>query len=115
MDISSFESFVSKIEATGGEDTCEDVQGGLKLALMQDWTVEATKKVVFICDAPGHGSDINGGEWDDYPGGSLEGLQIKDLMLQFKERNIEFVVIKLKDYCNDMINVMKAHHPGVEV
>ena len=46
----------------------------MKIALMQDWTVEAAKKVVFICDAPGHGSDINGGQGDDYPSGSPEGL-----------------------------------------
>ena len=66
---------------------------------MQDWTVEAAKKVVFICDAPGHGSDINGGQSDNYPSGSPEGLQIADLMKQFKERDIDFVVMKLKDYC----------------
>ena len=33
----------------------EDMQGGLKLCLLQDWTEEAVKRVVIITDAPPHG------------------------------------------------------------
>ena len=82
---------------------------------MQDWTVDAIKKVFLICDMPGHGRDINDGSGDDYPDGNPEGLTIQDLMPQFNERGIELFVMKLKNTCNKMIEVMKANHPKVEV
>lgn len=36
-------------------DRPEDVQGGLKFSLMQDWTEESVKRAVLVCDAPSHG------------------------------------------------------------
>ena len=41
--------------------------------LMQDWTEEAAKQVFLICDAPGHGKELNDGG-DDFPEGSPDGL-----------------------------------------
>ena len=37
-------------------DPPEDVQGGLKMMLMQDWTLESIKRIVLICDFPSHGT-----------------------------------------------------------
>jgi len=53
--IDQVREFIKQSHAIGGGDAPEDVQGGLKLALLQDWTEEATRRVFLICDAPCHG------------------------------------------------------------
>ena len=68
-------------------DRPEDVQGGLKLALMQDWTEEASKRVFIISDAPCHGKKYHGCG-DDYPNGSPDGLVLEDLMKEFCKKEI---------------------------
>jgi len=40
-------------------DPPEDVQGALKLMLMQDWTDTAIKRCVLICDSPCHGDQYD--------------------------------------------------------
>lgn len=101
--------FIALVEADGGEDAPEDVQGGLKLMLMEDWTEEATKQVFMITDAPPHGTHLHnmGAGSDHYPEGSPDGLVFEDLMREFKKREIEFNVIKLSTDCDKMIEVMK--------
>ena len=53
--IDEVKTYISKVCAIGGNDLPEDMQGGLKLCLLQDWTEEAIKRVVIITDAPPHG------------------------------------------------------------
>lgn len=53
--IDAVKQFISETRAEGGADEPEDLQGGLKLALHQDWTEEASKRVFIISDAPCHG------------------------------------------------------------
>ena len=103
-------NFIDKVEAFGGEDTCEDVQGGLKIMLQQDWSNNSAKKVFLICDAPGHGSDINGGCDDHYADGHPDGLKLKDLMAEYEDRGIDFMVMQLSSTCRHMVKEMKKHH-----
>lgn len=53
--IECIKDFIQDQKSFGGEDTPEDLQGALKLALLQDWTKEAIKKTYLICDSPCHG------------------------------------------------------------
>jgi len=88
-DIASVREFINGTLAQGGADTPEDLQGGLKLALHQDWTEEASKRVVIICDAPCHGRQYHSVD-DSYPNGSPDGLVLEDLMKEFCKKEIEF-------------------------
>ena len=54
-DITKVKTFIGQAIADGGSDIPEDVQGGLKMSLLQDWTQEAAKRVILITDAPPHG------------------------------------------------------------
>ena len=65
------------MNATGGGDTPEDVQGGLNHALKMEWTEGSIRQLFLICDAPGHGKDICDGG-DSYPKGSPDGHKIQD-------------------------------------
>ena len=68
-----------------------------------------------ICDAPAHGTKYHNGMHDNYPNGSPEGYQLETLTEEFYERDIEFNVIKVNDYCDIMVDVMKKHHPEINV
>ena len=54
-DTEEVKKFIGAIKAEGGKDMPEDMQGGLKVCLQQDWTEEAIKRVVIMTDAPPHG------------------------------------------------------------
>ena len=113
-DIDNIKSIIKSTEALGGEDAPEDIQGGLKVMLMQDWTEEAAKQVFLICDAPAHGKDCYDGH-DDFPEGSPDGLRMEELMQEFKQKDIDFNVIKLNNTCDKMIKLMQEHHDELEV
>lgn len=63
-----------------------------------------------ICDAPGHGVDINDAKRDSYPDGSPEGLRVQSLMKIFAVRRINFNVIRVNNRIDIMIGVMKANY-----
>lgn len=114
-DIQAVKTFISGTNAEGGGDEPEDLQGGLKLALLQDWTEEASKRVYVIADAPCHGKKYHTCYSDDYPNGSPDGLVLEDLMKEFCRKDIEFQFMKLQNNCEKMIEVMKQCHQEVEV
>jgi len=106
---------MNNVNAEGGKDIPEDVVGGLKMCLLQDWTTDSAKKVFLIGDAPCHGKEFSGEIDDHFPEGSVEGLHIQDLMREFCKREIDFTMIKLNKTVNKMIEVMQANHQELEV
>ena len=112
-DIELVKNFISKTEASGGADMPEDVQGGLNKALNLSWMDHSIKQAFMICDAPGHGEDINGFKGffgDDYPNGSPDGFKIQEQMKTFAAKNINFTIVKVNDSCDTMIKVMQANY-----
>jgi len=88
-DIQSVKAFINNSHASGGNDIPEDMQGGLKLCLLQDWTEEASKRVIIITDAPPHGTRYHDTS-DDFPEGSPDGIELESLMQEFAQKEIEF-------------------------
>ena len=112
-DIELVKNFISKTEAgaIGNTDIPEDVQGGLNKALNLNWLDHSIKQAFMICDAPGHGDDINDGRFDDdYPEGSPDGFKIQEQIKTFAEKNINFTIVKVNNYCDKMIKVMQANY-----
>ena len=112
-DIELVKKFISSTQAEGGADMPEDVQGGFNKALNLKWMDHSIKQAFMICDAPGHGEDINGFKGffgDDYPNGSPEGFKIQDQMKTFAAKNINFTIVKVNDSCDAMIQVMQANY-----
>lgn len=112
--VSQVTKFIAGIRASGGGDLPEDVVGGLRRCLDQQWSPDSIKQVFLICDAPCHGRKYYDG-WEGYPDGSPEGLEVEPLMREFSERQIAFTCIKLADVCNKMIDAMKENHTGMDV
>ena len=77
-DLDGVKSFINQMDATGGGDMPEDVQGGFNKVLNAlNWSKDSIKTCFHIADAPGHGKDIC--DWgDDYPKGSPDGFKIQD-------------------------------------
>ena len=113
-DIDSVRKYISESNAEGGDDEPEDLQGGLKLALLQDWTEEAIKRVFVVCDAPCHGKKYHDTN-DNYPNGSPDDLVLENLMSDFCRKEIEFQVLQLNDSCKKMIKIMKDSNEMLEV
>ena len=114
-DIHKLKAFISGVKAEGGGDFPEDVVGGQRKCLDQQWTANSTKQVFHIFDAPCHGREYYSGWGDNYPDGSPEGYKLEPLMKEFKDRNISYVCIKLNEECNKMIDAMVKSHPGCQV
>ena len=78
------------------------------------WSGSSVKQAFLICDAPGHGSDINGLNHamfgDDYPKGSPDGHKIQEQLKMFASKNINFTIVKVNDNCDAMIKVMKDNY-----
>jgi len=53
-DVKEFLDTFKATNYTNKIDPPEDVQGALKMMLMQDWTLESIKRIVLICDFPCH-------------------------------------------------------------
>jgi hypothetical protein len=66
-DLEKIKAFIAKVNhvshlAAGAKksfDFPEDLQGGMNQALKQQWSADSVKQAFLICDAPGHGKDIN--------------------------------------------------------
>ena len=96
-------------------DRPEDVQGGLKLALMQDWTAEAVKRVVLICDAPSHGFYKCHYDKDNYPKGTPDMPSLKSITKEFMKKDIAFQLVKLEPIMDKMVDEMKKWNPGIDI
>lgn len=109
-EIQVVKDFMNNCIAEGGKDIPEDVVGGLKMCLMQDWTQDSSKKVFMITDAPCHGKKFTNGLDDHYPEGSPEGLTVEDLMREFCKSDIGFSIIKLNSSVDPMVQAMLENH-----
>jgi hypothetical protein len=112
-DLDAAVRFISSMNATGGADTPEDVQGGLNHALRMEWTEGSIKQLFLICDAPGHGKDIWDGD-DSYPKGSPDGYKIQDQMQEFAKRRINFNLVRVNPSVDKMVGVMRANYDSVD-
>ena len=93
-DTESVKKFIQESKAIGGGDYPEDVQGGLKLCLQQDWTEESVKRAVLISDAPSHGANyFHMPSKDHYPDGTPDMPPLKNIIEQFKAKNIALQIV----------------------
>lgn len=78
------------------------------------WTETSSKQLFLICDAPGHGKDLNDFN-DNHPSGSPEGYTIQNQMKIFADKKINLSVIRVNNKCDKMIEVMKANYDTADL
>ncbi|KAL4427258.1 hypothetical protein ABPG74_011494 [Tetrahymena malaccensis] len=113
-----FKKFVSGVSAAGGGDLPEDVFGGFKNSLEQNWASGA-RYAVFIADAPGHGKDYNDcGSGDNYPNGDPSGEDLEHFMQIFAQKKIKLYSARINSYTDKMMKKLSQEyqkHTGVEI
>lgn len=107
FDLAKMKSYISKLEAIGGDDEPEDVAGGLYQLLNLSWHPNSIKLANLVADAPSHGRQYHGTR-DDYPEGSPAGLTLENLMDQIRGKDISFTCYKLENSTEQMYSKMQA-------
>lgn len=119
QDIEAVKGWLDTFEPRSMEqmtDRPEDVAGGFKLALMQDWTEEAIKRCVLICDAPAHGYfESPYMNQDNYPNGTPDVPSLEKLVDEFKRKDIALQICKLDMNMDKMINEMKSWWSEIDI
>lgn len=101
-DVQLVEARLMPISASGGADEAEDVAGGLRKALDQNWTA-TTKIIIHVADAPPHGMQFHKVTCgDNYPGGDKDGLDPITLIKEAAVMEIDYYFVK----CNASTDVM---------
>ncbi len=108
-DITNFKEILKKISAKGGGDDAEAVIDGLDAAINKlIWRGDSEKFIFHILDAPPHGSDF-GCEKDGFPEGCPCGKDLESILLQFREKSIDYTIIKLDKSIDKMIEVFSQY------
>lgn len=111
-DMSACASFLSKLQPLSNEDLCEDVAGGLKMGLQQEWK-STLKYAILIADYPNHGSKYwpnpkkgSTHKYDSYPNGKLNAPTIESLIRKYADQNICFNAVSITEETNVMYSIM---------
>ena len=107
--LTTFETFVGRLVATGGGDTPEDVAGAIQKANGLSWT-QPSRVTFLITDAPCHGihfhPSLDG--TDSYPAGT-PGINIMEELQKLKENGgqagMSLHFGRITEYCDEMVRV----------
>lgn len=92
--LQAVEKKIADQKATGGDDLCEDVQGGLAKALQLNWTKDNKSRpaqiLVWVGDYPGHTEFCHnqGSKWDKHLNGLPDVPLMTTIINEIKDRGI---------------------------
>ena len=101
---------ISKVYAKGGGDIPEDVAFALELALNKTWKSNA-KFAVFLADAPGHGKQYGG---DDYEGEQPKRRLIEEMIAEMAENDISLFCLKILDQTDTMYKLFEDIYEAIK-
>lgn len=101
-----FTSDINNVKAYGGDDTCEDVAGGLKAAVDLIWDDAEVKHMFLITDAPPHGAGWHSISISDrFP---HDDYNIETYLQNIANKGIHLSIIKASDKIDMMIVKISA-------
>ena len=94
---------IMDLKCAGGGDEPEGVLDGLNVAVNEvNWRDESVKFIYHILDAPSHGKKYNNIENDKYDE-CPNNIDAEDLLIEIRNKDIKYSVIKLNDSCDIML------------
>jgi len=112
-DLQLFTDFLNNLEAIGGNDAAEDVNGGLQKAIYAlDWK-NPTKTIIHIADAPCHGTKFHNveeeydGYDDNYPNGLADDVPFEQLFTDIKKKGISYMFMEVCEDTKTMVSEFK--------
>jgi hypothetical protein len=95
---------IEDIHALGGNDTAEDVAGGLLAARELNWTNSDVRTIVHIADAPCHGLQFHARNVGDrYPQGDPSGIDPLAIMKHFSDREFTYTFVRINSSTDTML------------
>lgn len=108
-DIINFKEMLKSINAKGGGDHAEAVIDGLDEVINSlTWRDDSEKFVFHILDAPPHGKQY-GSQKDGFPDGCPCGKDLESILLSFREKSIDYTIIKLDPSIDKMIEIFSEY------
>ncbi|KAK9867891.1 hypothetical protein WJX84_004698 [Apatococcus fuscideae] len=104
------QSFLDSIVAKGGDDSTEDIAGGLKAVTELSWR-SSTRLVIHFGDYPCHGKKYHGEEWeqyDRYPWGDPNGLIPEEFLEKLASQRTDYYFAELTQHTARMAGLFKA-------
>jgi len=101
--------FLSTIVARGGDDACEDINGGFQQVLKLDWK-SPTKILIHFADAPCHGPQFNNGG-DNYPNPPSD-MSWEQIIEDVKSLGIDYYFMRISGQTDKMTSVFKELWDG---
>ena len=112
------EELVSKLtkeRASGGNDACENVAGGLARLLDLLWKGDICQ-VFWVADAPAHGDRYHTASVsDNHRDGDRNGLDPEELFRRLARKNIGVSFFKMNSTTDKMIDVLDAAYQGARI
>ena len=101
------DNIIKSLTCGGGKDEPEAVLDGLSVAVNDvNWREESIKYIFHILDAPCHGKKYNNIEGDKYES-CPKNIDVEELLIDLRNRNIKYSVIQLNDSTDLMIKEFK--------
>jgi hypothetical protein len=99
---------IKELNSGGGGDVCEDLTGAFQLSLNKSWT-GFSKFAILATIAPCHGKEYHSPEIEDnYPNGGLEGIDIKEYVKEFAEREIYLFIKNMMNQLKKCLEYSKS-------
>jgi hypothetical protein len=98
------ETFLSTVEARGGADEAEDINGGFQRLLELEWH-NRTKVLIHFADAPCHGSRF-ANESDDHPSPSTD-MDWGKIFVEVKSLGIDYYFMQIRSKTIKMTNTFR--------
>ena len=102
-DFKEFTELLMNVKVNGGKDIPEAVLDGLNDCVYNiNWRDKSYKFIYHILDSPPHGKLFYNGD-DDLYSGCPNGFDHEDILIEMRNKDINYSIIKFGDYCDMMI------------
>lgn len=119
-DIPTVQNALRNVAAQGGNDTAEDVAGGMYHILAQfrelnPNSADPTRVLLFVSDAPAHGARYHSPTVGDrYPKGDPDGRDLFDTVRQLAEMGVDMTLFRINSSVDKMIEEFSGAFQGTE-
>lgn len=105
---------IAHVHADGGNDSAEDVAGGLRRVFDLEWSCSTLRIVIHIADAPAHGNMFHDRLLSDrYPAGDPDGYDPLYYIGELADREIGYTFVKINKTTDKMITAFAERWHGL--
>jgi hypothetical protein len=115
--VEEVQNLLQTVEAKGGDDTCEDIAGGLErvINIFKSSTYNPVRVLLFVADAPAHGMRYHTATASDrFPKGDPDMREPADQMRQLAELGVDTTLFRIQAVMDKMIEEFAAAYESVD-